>query len=209
VTGKYIFTSVLGVSHPVEDNAGTSEKCLRPKYEYCEELHTVGVPGKGWKPCLVSEPQDMKSCWLCLSRGGPAKSPGCKHFYHSCHSMTSVGIVHPNHIPCSDCVSSQSTKVCVHHPVMDVKIVQAAKEELKSLEIAYDKPDEPGNYKVPNDPKTEKKSVVTFDDSRANTLAQHLPKILPKIMADVPNKSDWLLCQVQITAIILMHCSST
>jgi hypothetical protein len=94
VTGKYIHTHLEGLKDddhvdnlqsgawcfPIlsilaKYNKGTYEKYLRPIFEYCEELRTLGVTTLGWKPFIFSEPQDMKSCWLCLHRGGAAKSP--------------------------------------------------------------------------------------------------------------------------------------
>jgi hypothetical protein len=80
VTGKNIYTNVEGlkdddhldnlqsgawcfpsVSILAKDNKGMYEKYLRPIFGYCEELRAAGVPKHGWKPCIISEPQDMKS----------------------------------------------------------------------------------------------------------------------------------------------------
>jgi hypothetical protein len=122
VTGKYIFANEDGekddehidnlqsgawcfpaLSFLATESMGTYEKYIRPIYEYCEELGTVGVPKNRWKPFLVSEPQDMKSNWLCLKRGGPAKSPGIKHFCHLCQ-IRSNDISLPNQLPCLTCL---------------------------------------------------------------------------------------------------------
>jgi hypothetical protein len=97
VTGQYMYTDSEGfkddnhldnlqsgawcfpiLSILAKDNNGTYEKYLRPIFEYCEELRTVGGPNLGWKPFIVSEPHDMQSCWICLHRVGAAKSPSVK-----------------------------------------------------------------------------------------------------------------------------------
>jgi hypothetical protein len=121
-----------------KDNKDTCEKYLWPIYEYCEELRTVGVPKNGWKPFLVSEPQDMKSNWLCLKRGGPAKAPGVKHFCHLCQIRSNY-IALPNQLPCLTCLDNGPDcdghdLKCFNHPVMDAKTIRKAKEDLKKLE---------------------------------------------------------------------------
>jgi hypothetical protein len=122
VTVKYIYTHLDGFKDddhldnlqsgawcfPIlsileKDNKGMYKKYLRPIIEYCEELITVGVPALGWKPFLVSEPQDMKSCWLCLHRGGAANSPSVKHFCHVCHTIRSEDIALLKQVPCTSC----------------------------------------------------------------------------------------------------------
>jgi hypothetical protein len=121
-----------------KDNKDTYEKYLRPIYEYCDELLTVGVPKKRWKPFLVSEPQDIKSNWLCLKRGGPAKAPGVKHFCHLCQ-IRSDDIALPNQLSCLACLDNGPDYYwhdlkCFHRPVMDANTITKAKEDLKKLE---------------------------------------------------------------------------
>jgi hypothetical protein len=96
------------------------------------------------KTFLVSEPQDMKSCWLCLNRGGAAKS-SVNHFCHLCHTIRSDDNDLPNQFPCASCDSQQececdntiecNNKKCFHHPVMDAQAVQRAKLELARLQM--------------------------------------------------------------------------
>jgi hypothetical protein len=105
----------------------------------------VGVPNLGWKLFLVSEPQDMKSCWLCLHRGGAATSPTVKHFCHLLHTIRGDDIALPNQVPCTSCDNHQecdfenpiecNTNKCFHHPVMDAKSVQRAKLKLARLQM--------------------------------------------------------------------------
>jgi hypothetical protein len=80
VSGKYIYANVEGekddeqmdnlqsgiwcfpiVSIFAKNNKEMYEKCLRPISAYCAELRTVGVPAKGCRPSLVSEPQNVNS----------------------------------------------------------------------------------------------------------------------------------------------------
>jgi hypothetical protein len=77
----------------------------------------------------------MKSCWLCLHRGGAAKSPIVKHFCNMCHRIRSSDISLPNQIPCPGCVISGSMMPCVHHPVMDARTMQESQLELSRLEM--------------------------------------------------------------------------
>jgi hypothetical protein len=143
VTGKYIYTNAKGekddehidnlqsgawcfpiISIIVKDNKETYDKYLHPIFAYCEELHAFGVPNKGWKLCLVSEPQDMTSRLICLHRGWAAKSPSVKHFCHLCHIIRSADISLPTQVPCPECVLSGSTMPCFHHPVTDAHTMQ-------------------------------------------------------------------------------------
>jgi hypothetical protein len=106
----------------------------------------VGGPALGWKPFLVIEPQDMKSCWLCLHRGGAEKYPSVKHFFHLCHTIRSDDIALLNQVPCASCDNQQececddnpikrNNKKCYHHPVMDAQAVQRVKIEFARLQI--------------------------------------------------------------------------
>jgi hypothetical protein len=57
--------------------------------------------------------------------------------------------------------------------------------------MAYENEEDPGNYRVPYDPKTGKLAEVTFDDSRVKLQELHLPNILPKTLSQEPDKSEW------------------
>jgi hypothetical protein len=91
VSGKFLLSNDEGVSDdqhldnmqsgswccPIlavvaKDNKTTYDKFLRPIFEFGKELHHHGFDdnGEGWLPLNVSEPQDMKSNWLYLQRGG-------------------------------------------------------------------------------------------------------------------------------------------
>jgi hypothetical protein len=63
---------------------------------------------------------------------------------------------------------------------------------INTMAYGYEDEEDPGNYKVPYDPKTGKIAEVKFDDSGAKLLELHLPKFLPEIMSQEPNKSEWL-----------------
>jgi hypothetical protein len=118
-------------------NNDTYEKYFRPIYQYCEELRTFGVPKNGWKPFLVSEPQNMKSNWLCLKRGGPAKAPGVKHFCQLCYIRSNTNYL-LNQVPCITCLDNGPD--CdgrdlkgFHHPVMDANTIIKAKDDFEEV----------------------------------------------------------------------------
>jgi hypothetical protein len=123
-------------------NKDTYEKYLRPIYEYCEELRTVGVPKDGWKTFLASKPQDMKSNWLCLKRGGPDKSQGVKRFCPLC-KIRSNDIAPPNLVQCLTFVDNGPAcdgcdLKCFNRPVMDAKTIRKRKYPECDFEKYYD-----------------------------------------------------------------------
>jgi hypothetical protein len=81
LSGSWCFPIISIIA---KDNKETYEHYLRPIFEYCDDLRTVCVPELGWNHFLMSEPQNNKSCQLCLRRDGAAKSPGCTYFWRLC-----------------------------------------------------------------------------------------------------------------------------
>jgi hypothetical protein len=54
-----------------KDNKGTYDKHFRDFFAFCDKVRTTSI--NGWKPFLISDPQDMKSTQIVLDRGGAAK----------------------------------------------------------------------------------------------------------------------------------------
>jgi hypothetical protein len=152
VSGKFLFSNDEGVSDDqhldnmqsgawcflilavvAKDNKQTYDKFLRPIFEFGKELrhHGFDDKGEGWLPFNVSEPQDMKSNWLCLQRGGPAKGPGITHFCHLCQCR-SDDISLPNLLTCGKCIVKGKIR-CVHLNIIDAYAIAHANEELARL----------------------------------------------------------------------------
>jgi hypothetical protein len=69
--------------------------------------------------------------------------------------------------------------------------------------MACGRSEDPGNYQVLFDTNTGNIAEVMFDDSRAKLLELQLPKILQVILMNEPNKTGWIWCQENISAIMM------
>jgi hypothetical protein len=152
-SGKFLFLNEEGVSDAqqldntqfgawyfpllgvvAKDNTQTYDKYLRHVFEFGKDLRHHGFDDndEGWLPFNVSEPQDMKSNWLCLQRGGAAKGPGVLHFCHLCHCR-SDDISLPNLLTCGKCIGKGKIR-CDHLNLIDDYDIAHAKEELARLD---------------------------------------------------------------------------
>jgi hypothetical protein len=153
VSGKFLFSNDEGVSDdhhldnmqsgawcfPIlavvaKDNKQTYDKFLRPIFEFGKELRHHGFDdnGEGWLLFYASEPQDTKSDWLCLQRGGPAKGPGVTHVCHL-FQCRSDDISLPNLLTCGKGIVKGKIR-CVHLNLIDDYAIAHAKEELARLD---------------------------------------------------------------------------
>jgi hypothetical protein len=153
VSGKFLFLNDEGVSDshhldnmqsgawcfPIlavvaKDNTQTYDKYLRQIFEFGKELRHHGFDdnSEGWLPFNVSEPQDMKSNWLCLQRGGAAKGPGVTHLCHLCQCK-SDDISLPKFLTYGKCIVKGKI-ICVHLNLIDDYAIAHAKQELARLD---------------------------------------------------------------------------
>jgi hypothetical protein len=110
ISGKYIFSELKNIqsikwAYPsimllAKEQSDTYNKYIHPIFEFTETMRTQGL-GE-WLPFSVSEPKDMTSLQICLTRGGAAK--GQSYFCHLCQ-IHSDGITVKQQLCCSVCGS--------------------------------------------------------------------------------------------------------
>jgi hypothetical protein len=110
----------------VKDDKSIYNKYLREIFKFCEEISQKGLGD--WKPLKISDPQDMKSLQLCLTRGGVPK--GVHFFCHLCQ-LHSDDIALTNQVPC--CYGHGPNKACYHKPFITVDCIQKLREEHSRL----------------------------------------------------------------------------